>query len=315
MTEGAVDGGVIPTLSADDLVVAVPMLESYAIIETISFRNLPSVELKLDDILALSEEILHLQKVGVSGVVITQGTDTIEETAWALDLLLDGEMPVVVTGAMRNPSIAGSDGPANLLASVQVASNREARGLGTLVVFNDEIHAARFVSKTHTSNTATFQTPGLGKLGWVIENDVRILLRPKLIAPLSNIDKDNLLAVTIVTPALGEDGTLVQSVLTTGFCGLIIQAAGGGHTSGMMADALAEVSKEIPVVLCSRTGAGEVLQRTYGFKGAEIDLLRRGLVWAGRLDGYKARILLIFLLAADASQETIAAQFALRGSS
>lgn len=184
MTEGAAGSGVIPTLSAVDLVAAVPMLESYAIIETISFRNMPSVELKLTDILALAEEIMHLQKVGVSGVVITQGTDTIEETAWALDLLLNSEMPVVVTGAMRNPSVPSSDGPANLLASVQVAGNQEARGLGTLVVFNDEIHAARFVSKTHTSNTATFQSPGLGKLGWVIENDVRILLRPKLIAPL-----------------------------------------------------------------------------------------------------------------------------------
>lgn len=285
MTEGAAGSGVIPTLSAVDLVAAVPMLESYAIIETISFRNMPSVELKLTDILALAEEIMHLQKVGVSGVVITQGTDTIEETAWALDLLLNSEMPVVVTGAMRNPSVPSSDGPANLLASVQVAGNQEARGLGTLVVFNDEIHAARFVSKTHTSNTATFQSPGLGKLGWVIENDVRILLRPKLIAPLPNIEKDNMPAVTIVAPGLGEDGTLLQTALTTGFGGLIIQAAGGGHASSKVADALAEVSKEIPVVLCSRTGAGEVLQRTYGFKGAEIDLLRRGLIWAGRLDG------------------------------
>lgn len=125
----------------------------------------------------MATEITRLFEEGSDGIVITQGTDTIEETAFVLDLLVDAETPIVVTGAMRNPSLPGADGPANLLASVQVASSFAARGLGTLVVFNDEVHAARFVRKTHTQNPATFRSSPVGPIGWISEGTPRIPTR------------------------------------------------------------------------------------------------------------------------------------------
>src|SRR6185437_15072259 len=129
------------------------------------------------DLLGLRDEILRRVEDGSAGIVITQGTDTIEETAFALDLLWAGHAPIVITGAMRNPTLPGADGPANLLAAVRVAASPAARGLGVLVVIADEIHAARFVSKRHTQSPAAFAALA-GPLGWVSEGDVRIVLVP-----------------------------------------------------------------------------------------------------------------------------------------
>ena len=126
----------------------------------------------------LRDEIALRVADGSAGVVVTQGTDTIEETAFALDLLCAGSAPIVVTGAMRSPSLPGADGPANLLAAVQVAASAVARGLGVLVVFNDEIHAARFVAKTHTSKPSAFQSRLTGPIGWLSEGQPVIVTRP-----------------------------------------------------------------------------------------------------------------------------------------
>src|SRR5690606_25563238 len=140
-------GGVVPTLTGEALVAAVPGLADVAEIDASSFRQLPGAHLQYEDLEALAKAIQMACASGSQGVVVTQGTDTIEETAFALDCLLQLDAPVVVTGAMRNPTVPGADGPANLLAAVQVAASHEARGLGCLVAMNDEIHAARFVRK------------------------------------------------------------------------------------------------------------------------------------------------------------------------
>ena len=124
----------------------------------------PSPSIIFADLLRLRDEIAHRVADGSAGVVVTQGTDTIEETAFALDLMWPGDTPIVITGAMRNPSLPGADGPANLLAAVRVAATIQARRLGVLVVFNDEIHAARFVSKTHTSSLSAFRLSPAGRL-------------------------------------------------------------------------------------------------------------------------------------------------------
>lgn len=309
MTKGA-DGGVVPTLTGEMLAAAVPGLGELAQIDARTFRQLPSAHLKYADLEDLAREIVRLDQAGCRGVVVTQGTDTIEETAFVLDLLTHLEMPVIVTGAMRNPTVAGADGPANLLASVQVAISSEARGCGCLVVMNDEIHAARFVRKTHTSRLDAFGSPASGRLGWVSEGRVFIGSRldrpPALSSGVAHEDR----RVALITVALGDDGTLVRALPPGQFQGLVVEATGGGHVPVEVADALEAVARQMPVILASRTGAGETLSGTYGFPGSEIDLQRRGLVRAGWLDGLKAKALLTLLLRHGVSEiQDISAAF------
>jgi L-asparaginase len=241
--------------------------------------------------------------------VVTQGTDTIEETAFVLDLLVDRAAPIVVTGAMRNPTLPGTDGPGNLLASVQVAASEATRGLGTMVVLNDEIHAARFASKAHTSNPATFRSDPVGPVGWVSEGVVRIVLRPVKSHKIALAQDVQDHAVALYTVTLDDDGRLLSAIEEQGFAGLVVEALGGGHVPSVMVEKLEDLAAEMPVVLASRTGAGEVLRATYGFAGSETDLLERGLIRAGPLDGLKARLFLTLLLSSGASKEEIMASF------
>ena len=302
-------GGVAPSLSGEDLVEEVPEIAKVAEVSATSLRQVPGSELNLEDLIELAGEIQVHIDAGTRGVVVTQGTDTIEGTAFVLDLLVHADAPIVVTGAMRHPSLPGAEGPANLLASVQVAVSDAARGVGTVVVLNDEIHAARFVQKTHTQNPATFRSPLTGPLGWVSEGTPRIATRPvgRYHVPLPEETQDR--PVALYTVGLGDDGRLLEAVGQLGYEGLVIEALGGGHVLSYMADPLETLAGEIPVILASRTGSGEVLRNTYGFTGSETDLLSRGLISAGMLDGPKARLLLSLLLRSGASKEEVTEAF------
>jgi len=177
MTRDA-SGTISPALSAADLVRAVPGLERVADIETTSPLALPGASLSIDDVLGVAALVDERLEGGADGAIVIQGTDTIEETAFLLDLVVQSERPVVVTGAMRGPQAAGADGPANILAATAVAASPHMRGLGTLVVLNDEIHAARFVQKSHTSLPSAFASPAAGPLGHVIEGAPRLRVQP-----------------------------------------------------------------------------------------------------------------------------------------
>jgi L-asparaginase len=301
--------GVEPTLTGEALVSDVPQIAGVAEVSAESFRQASSGELKVEDLVELAAEISARIDGGAAGAVVTQGTDTIEETSFVLDLLVDREAPVVVTGAMRNPTLPGADGPANLLAAIQVAVSGAARGLGTVVVLNDEIHLARFVRKTHTSNPATFRSDPVGPVGWVSEGVPRVVLRPvgghKV--DLSGNAEDHPVALYHVV--LGDDGRLLPKLEEEGYAGLVVEAMGGGHVPSLMAETLEDLASRMPVVLASRTGGGEVLRSTYGFVGSEIDLLDRGLIYASHLDGRKARLLLTLLLRSGASREEISETF------
>lgn len=304
--EGA---GVRPQLSANQLVSAVPRVGEAADIDAVSFRQTASGELTLRDLLELRDAIEKRFDDGWTGAIVTQGTDTIEETAFALDLLLNVDAPVVVTGAMRNPALPGADGPANLLAGVRVAASPECRGLGSLVVLNDEIHAARFVRKTHTSSPAAFQSPVTGPLGWLAEGKPRVAMRPARRHHVSlPVDAESP-QVALLTIGLGDDGRMLSQIDRLGCAGVVIEAMGGGHVPAHMVPALAGLAGRVPVVLASRTGAGEVLRETYGFPGSETDLLDHGLIPAGTLDGLKARMLLMLLLAGKSGADEIPAIF------
>jgi len=291
-------GGVVPELDARALVETVPQLRDVAVLEAVSFRQVPSADLVLGDLVELASEIERRLSEGAAGVVVTQGTDTLEETAFALDLLVRSDRPVVVTGAMRNPTLAGPDGPANLLAAVQVAASSQGAGLGTLVVFNDEIHAARFVRKTHSSSTAAFQSPTAGPIGWVYEGRPRVVFRVPPLQGVPDLQGVTAPPVALFTATLGDDLRLVAHVESSGYRGLVLEAFGVGHVPGRVVEALEDLASRLPVVFASRAGAGEVFRSTYGFPGSERDLLSRGLISAGFLDGPKARVLLSLLLGA-----------------
>jgi L-asparaginase len=308
------DGGAEPRLTADELLRAVPALDAVGDMTTVRFRQVPSSELSLADMIALAAEIGRAIAGGATSAIVTQGTDTLEETAFALSLLWDGDAAVVLTGAMRNATLPGADGPANLFASALVAASPVTRGLGALVVFNDEVHLPIFVRKTHTTNPATFHSLLTGPIGWIVENQVRIALRPVARHHVGIVAPPGAVApVALVKAALGDDGRLLDPIPDLGYRGLVIEATGGGHVPSAVVAPLARLACVMPVVLTSRAGAGEVLRTTYGFPGSEIDLLRRGLIHGGMLDGPKARILLSLLLTGKADTGLIAEAFAAIG--
>jgi L-asparaginase len=302
--------GVSPALSAADLLAAVPGLGDVGTeLRVHDVRNTPGASLTFTDVFDLSAAIAGALEDGCTGAVVTQGTDTIEEVAYALDLLLPTDAPVVVTGAMRNPAMASPDGPANILAAITVAASPQARGLGCLVVINDQIHAARWARKVHTASTAAFASPEHGPLGHLAEGRAHIPLRLPGRTPALAPDPARTVRVGIATIALGDDGTLIQA-MAEHVDGLIIAAFGAGHVPAVVAPVLSTLAEGIPVVLASRTGAGPVHRQTYNFPGSETDLLARGLISAGHLDPLKARILLHLLIASGADNGQIRAAFA-----
>jgi L-asparaginase len=304
--------GVVPSLDAEQLVAAVPGLADLDIdLRWIDFRSRPGASLTIADLTELAAAVrLHFDGGG-TGVVITQGTDTIEETAYLLDLLHDGPEPIVVTGAMRNPTLAGPDGPANLLAALQVAASPKAAGLGCLVVFADEIHAAARVRKTHATSPATFASPNGGPLGYLVEGAPAVINRPvHRFTVARTLHRQP--RVGLYTATLGDDGMLLDK-LSAYLDGAVVAAFGAGHVPDNWVVRLTNLAGRIPVVLSSRAGAGPVLQATYGFAGSERDLLARGLIRAGLLDPYKSRILLHCLLAAGVERPGIVAAFAAAG--
>jgi len=310
-TRAAEGPGVTPTLTADALIGTVPELREAAEVEATQFRMVPGSDVTLDDVVELAREVEGCLDGGAEGVVVTQGTDSIEEVAFGLDLLVGAgrEAPIVVTGAMRNPMLPGADGPANLLASVIVAGSEAARGLGAVVVFGDEIHAARYVRKTHAQAPAAFSSPLTGPVGYLAEGEPRVAVRPapqrRVTLPPDSRERP----VALYKMGIGDDGRLLRGIEAAGYLGLVVEAMGGGHVPSHTVEPLAELAARMPVVLASRTGGGEALKGTYDFPGSEMDLVRRGLIPAGPLDGPKARVLLSLLLRSGAQGEEIAAAF------
>lgn len=284
-------GGIAPKLGAAELVASVPALKEVGEIEAHSPFKLPSPSLTPEKILDVAKQLESAFASGFDGAVVIQGTDTIEESAFLLDLVVGGDRPVVVTGAMRGADAPGADGPANLLAAARVAASSEARGLGTLVVLNYDIHAARFVQKSHTALPSAFLSPLTGPLGVVAEGRTQMYCRvarnPTL--PIAGGPPG---PIALVKVPMGDDGRMLREIPKLGFAGAVIEGMGAGHVHADVAPILGEVASKIPVVLSSRSMTGPVFTETYGYPGAEIDLIKRGLIPSGYLSGLKARLLL-----------------------
>lgn len=307
---GADESGVRPTLSAEQLLRSVdtaPDLDISA--ETL--MTVPGAHLTIDDILRVQARAREELDEGAAGVVVVQGTDTLEEAAFVADLVHDRPEPVVFTGAMRHPESLGADGPANLRDAIVAAVS--VRDAGVLVCMGTELHAARFVAKTQAFSPAAFVSMNSGPVGWVIENRASLLTRlpdkPRFALdalPPGHPDP----YVPIHRVSLGDDATSLQALASSEPAGLILEGFGVGHVNPETADVAQELATRIPVVLASRTGAGTVLTSTYGFVGSERDLLGRGLISAGPLNGLKARLLLSLCLRAGYDQPATADTFA-----
>jgi L-asparaginase len=305
---GAPGEGALVKLTGSDLLSSLQTIRDWADVDIFSFREVPSGDLVMDDILELVRCIRRCIRDGAEGVVISQGTDTLEETSYLLDLLIEEDVPVILTGAMRNPSLPGSDGAANLLAALQVAASGITVGVGAVVVFNDEIHAARFVRKRHTSSTATFGSPLAGPIGYISEGEPKLLLRPcgRLIVRLP--DSPLYVRVGLLPIGFDEDGAGLTAAVSA-LDGVVLAAYGGGHVPARLSPTLEDINRRIPIVLASRTFAGPILSHTYAYEGAEIDLLRRGLISSGAMDAVRARILLRVLLMGGLSRSIVADTF------
>ncbi len=305
MSPGEGGGPVAPALSGNDLVTAVPGLaESGAALTVHDFRRKPGASLDFTDLYALADAVQAELDGGAAGAVVTQGTDTIEETAYCLDLMLETAAPVVVTGAMRNPTMAGADGPANLLAAVRVAASPAARELGCLVVMDDQIHASRFVRKSRTAGTAAFVSADHGPVGHVVEERVHLPVLLRHPSPTVRPDRARSVRLGHVVVGLGDDGAVIDAMCGR-VDGMVVEAMGAGHVPAPVAPVLGEMATRIPVVLASRTWTGPVHDHTYGFLGSETDLIARGLVNSGWLGALKARVLLHLLLAAGSGLEEV----------
>ncbi|MGO1316842.1 MAG: asparaginase [Cellulomonadaceae bacterium] len=300
--------GVVPVSGADSLRRGLERWLPGIELEAHDFRLVPSPSLTLDDILALRVAIAELP-ADVDGVVVSQGTDTIEETAYALDLLgAASERPVVVTGAMRDRAAPGGDGPANLVAAILTAASPLARGTGVLVQFADVVHAARWVTKRSTFRVDAFTSEPLGPVGAVVEGSFRLAATPRLRPGISTPDHADA-RVAVVAAGMGDDLALLPALAGVGYDSVVLAAMGAGHVSAAAAANVAAAARERPVVLCSRTGTGPAFTRTYGYPGGEIDLLSRGAIPGGHLSAPKARILLMLLLSQGLTGDLLRAAF------
>jgi L-asparaginase len=292
---------------AADLIAAVPQLAELGGIEGRDVLAKQSASLTLSDIAAIAQAAREAAK-RADGVVITHGSDTVEETAFALSLLVQAEAPIVLTAAMRRPDQPGADGPANLLAACRVAIAPSARGKGILIVADDEIHAGPLVRKTHSFRPHAFTSLPFGPIGYIAEDRVRFALAPADRPPELTYG-GGAPVVPMIEAGPGLEPQTVAALSTGAIDGLVASLPGAGHASAAAVPALAALAERVPVVFASRTGAGETLRQSYGYPGGEIDLIRRGLIPAGSLDARKARIALQLLISGKASRSAICAFF------
>ncbi|MEU0969054.1 asparaginase [Streptomyces sp. NPDC005917] len=307
--------GVTPSLTAADLTSAVPELSAVAEIRAETLFTMPGASIGVTELLAALDWARAAVADGAAGVVLVQGTDTLEESAYLLDLYWDRPEPLVMAGAMRPPQYPGADGPANLMAAVLTAAEPDARGLGVLVVLGDEVHAAVRVRKTDSSMVGAFSSAPFGPLARVHEGRVAYGNRPPRPrpAPLPRpAAPDRSPRVALLETFLGDDGDLLSLVADAGYDGTVLAAFGVGHVSADLAAVISKANEQMPVVFATRTGSGPVFHGTYGFTGSERDLTVRGAIPAGWLDARKARLLLWALLAAGSDERTVRAGFAAR---
>ena len=288
-------GAAVPALSGREIVENVPELSTIADFEIIDFGRYPGPHWTLSLMMDLSLRVREtLKRREIDGVVITHGTDSLEETAFLLDLTIESEKPIVFVGAMRNSSESGWDGPSNLLAAVRVALATSARGKGVMVVMNDTALAASEVTKTHTESFDSFQSPDFGALGVVDKGEVIMRCSP---LGRVHLNTEQLVEpVFLIKVAAGVDSTLLHACIDAGARGIVIEAMGRGNVPPACLDGMKRaIARNIPVVVVSRCQRGRVLD-SYGYEGGGKQLRNLGVIFADFLNGQKARVKLALAL-------------------
>ncbi|HCX1310524.1 TPA: asparaginase [Staphylococcus aureus] len=286
------------------------VINQYAQIDELNPFNVPSPHMTIQHVKQLKDIILEaVTNKYYDGFVITHGTDTLEETAFLLDLILGIEQPVVITGAMRSSNEIGSDGLYNYISAIRVASDEKARHKSVMVVFNDEIHTARNVTKTHTSNTNTFQSPNHGPLGVLTKDRVQFHHMPYRQQALENVNEK--LNVPLVKAYMGMPGDIFSFYSREGIDGMVIEALGQGNMPPSALEGIQQlVSLNIPIVLVSRSFNG-IVSPTYAYDGGGYQLAQQGFIFSNGLNGPKARLKLLVALSNNLDKAEIKSYFEL----
>jgi len=286
----------VPAISGDDLLATVPDVGKYARIQVNNLSNVPSDYMDPARWVQLTQAVqAALARPEVAGAIVSHGTDTLEETAFWLDLTVQSSKPVVLIGAQRNASVSDFDGPRNLLNAVRIAVDPRARDKGAMLAMNNQINAARYVTKTHTANVETFRSGEFGFLGEVYPDRVSFASAPARRQHLP-IQAQTMPEVEIFPMYGGANGQAVRQAVDRGVKGIVIDALGMGNMNVAMLDAAKyAIGKNVPVVVSTRVHNGRVMP-SYGFEGGGKTSFEAGAVMADDLRAPKARILLMLAL-------------------
>ncbi|MGR3464394.1 asparaginase [Limimaricola sp.] len=303
------EGAVVAGLGGSALLAALHDPLDGIEVRVVEFRELNSFALTLGDAQELVATIrAELDRPDCAGVVVTHGTDTMEESAYLADILVAGDKPIVFTGAQRHAGDPDSDGPRNIADAVRVAAAPQARGIGAVILFEGEIHAARDVTKAHTSRTDTFRSPGAGKIGEVDLGEVHLYRHPgarRVVAGAGLAE-----GVELLKLGLGATPALLEFCAQSGAPGIVIEGFGRGNAPRGFAPVVARLTQAgVPVLLASRCFEGRT-RAVYGADSGGTTLVEAGALMTGTLTGLKARLLLAALLGQGAGQGEIAAALA-----
>lgn len=298
----------VPTLTGEEIMSMVTGIEGYAQIESHTFSALPSPQVTPEMMLELSKFIGEfVAREDIDGVVVTHGTDTLEETAYLVDLTLNTNKPVVFTGSMRSGSELGYDGPSNLAASICTAISDEACGRGVLVCFNGDLNCASEVTKANSMALNAFRTPNFGPIGMVDNN--------KVLFYRNSINKEGVAIeviesrVALIKCAAGMDSRYIDFCIDQGDKGIVLEAMGRGNIPPLMVKGVKRaIEKGIPVVVVSRCFEGRVFE-SYGYEGGGKQLRNLGVIFGDTLPGQKARIKLMVALSATKDIDRIKKAF------
>lgn len=289
-------GGAVPALSGEEILAHVPGWDAVGQVEVREFGRYPGPHMTIDRMWELREAVLRAADERFDGIVVTHGTDTIEETAFLLDRSLAIRQPVVITGAMRNISELSWDGPANLMGALLVAASHEAKGRGAVVVIDDRIIQGAEVVKTHTDEFGTFQSPNWGPLGVVDDGRALFYRESRRRAVLS--PGKPAWPVDLVKIVAGADSRLIDASLESGAVGIVLEALGRGNVPPDVVPGIMRwVDRGLPVVLTSRSQRGRVLD-TYAYAGGGHELREMGVIFGDHLSGQQARIELMLAVGA-----------------